>query len=494
MEDFSTVQSISVNRANVVVILGMTLAAVAVGAGVTMSPVLLLVPPVVALFVICTNRVGIEATFVAFAVFAFSLPTFLEGFSAAASYLTLVATFGLLGLAVLNMRHIRVAAFIRVSVVLALATSVIFLLINLAYRSRGYAITGWVSLVLPIAAVLAAAGSFTALRDRSPEKYNRAIRFVMVVLFVGFGGNAFLGLKQVFIGYTPYELGRVLESGSTYLVGGLVRPIGGYGSSQTYGLFMGTLAPFVLFYSTSLPRRWRGLALALAVIGLVGLVLSLLRGSMYGGLIAIALGLLMPANKYMRKGHRRARLVIPSVFLLIAGLAYWQSESPRWAASVDRLTSVFGLQSDTSFNDRANRTLPRAIAAFGDNLLGLGGGASGPVSQSNPTEAPLGALTTDNGYLNLGIQFGIIGLLAVLVSMIGVLVYLLRSPSVLSRSASLILVALLIAMVFGGYWNLAGPMAIAGILVGIGLADAVRVRAETKPVDFESPPQDEALV
>ncbi|WP_199253938.1 O-antigen ligase family protein [Mycolicibacterium mengxianglii] len=439
----------------------------------TISPLLVAVPLVGIALYVCASTVGLEAAFIGFAVVSFSIPTFLEGFSSAAAYLTLVSTFGLLAIAILNFRHIRVGTAARVGIGIALAVSVLFLLLNVV-SAFSYAITGWVSLTLPVAAAAAGAGTFTALRHQSPERYSRAVKFILAALFVGIAANAALGLKQAFFGYTPYELDSVLASGATYIVGGQVRPIGGYGSSQAYGLYMALLVPFLLFYAASLEKHWRTIANVLGVVGLVGLMLSLLRGSMVGGLAAIAVGLLLPANAMVQTSLRRARWTVPLVLVGLGAVAITQSDNPRWSAAVDRLISIFNLSSDTSYNARVSTTFPRALAAFENNIWGLGGGASGPVSQTYPDAAPLGPLTTDNGYLNLGIQLGIVGGVFLFSGVLAILFMLLKDVSPLARSSALIIVALLVAMVFGGYWNLAGPMAVASIMVGLGIADSRR--------------------
>lgn len=441
------------------------------GAAATVVPLLTVVPVAAIIFYLCASKVGWEAAFIGFAVVSFSIPTFLEGFSGAASYLTLISTFGLLAIAILNCRFIRLGTAARVGFGIALGVSAFFLLLNLV-TDFSYATTGWISLILPIAAAAAAAGTFTCLRDQTPEKYSAALKFVLIALFLGVAINAALGLRQAFFGYTPYELDSVLASGATYLVDGQVRPIGGYGSSQAYGLYMALLVPFLLFYSVSLRKHWKTVALILGVAGLIGLVLSLLRGTMFGGLAAIAIGLLLPVNNQARASIRSARWTIPLVLVGLVIVAATQSDNRRWSAAIDRLTSIFDLATDTSFNARVSTTFPRALAAFENNIWGLGGGASGPVSQAYPDAAPLGPLTTDNGYLNLGIQLGIVGGVFLLVGILAVASMLLKNASALARSSSLIIVALLIAMVFGGYWNLAGPMAIAGIMVGLGIADS----------------------
>jgi O-antigen ligase len=449
------------------------------GAAVTVFPLLVVVPFAALALYVCAARVGLDVALIGFAIVSFSIPTFLEGFSGAAAYLTLVATSVLFVIAILNFRHIDVNTSVRIGIGIAIAVSVFFLILNIA-TNFSYATTGWISLILPLAAGAAAAGTFSALRDRSPERYTAGVKFVLVALLVGIAVNAILGLKQAFLGYTPYELDSVLASGATYMVDGQVRPIGGYGSSQAYGLYMALTVPFLLFYAVSLRKKWRTIALILGIMGLVGLILSLLRGTMFGGLVAIAVGLLLPANAYARASMRSARWTIPLVLVGLAIAATTQSNNPRWSAAIDRLMSIFDLEGDISYNARVSTTFPRALAAFQNHIWGLGGGASGPVSQSYPDAAPLGPLTTDNGYLNLGIQFGIVGGLFLLGGMIAILIMLLKSRSALARSSGLIIVALLIAMVFGGYWNLAGPMAVAGIVVGLGIADS-RAKA-TEPI------------
>lgn len=439
------------------------------GAAATVTPIIVVVPIAVMVAYSFAAAIGLEAAFLCFAIVAFSLPGFNERITPAVAPLTLLATFGLIVIAALRMNDLRVTPIVRVSMGIALAVSIFFAFLNMRI-SVSYAVTGWVSLVLPVAAAAAAAGSFTALRRDRPERFRQAVQVVLILLVFVVAINAILGLKQAFFGYTARELSSVLATASTYLVDGEVRPIGGYDSNQAYGLYMALLVPFVIFVSGSLGRKWRTFALVVGSLALVALVLSLLRGAALGGLVALMVGVFLPTNSHVRKLALRPRIAVPVILVLIGVVAYTQSDNPRWSAATSRLVSIFSLTGDDSYNSRLGETLPRAIAAFLENIWGLGGGASGPVSQAYSSVAPLGAMTTDNGYLNLGIQLGIVGGGALLVGLLVVAWQLLNSAAVIARSAGLIVVSLFVAMLFGGYWNLAGPMAIAGILVGVGLA------------------------
>jgi O-antigen ligase len=97
------------------------------------------------------------------------------------------------------------------------------------------------------------------------------------------------------------------------------------------------------------------------------------------------------------------------------------------------------------------------------------------VSQTRSSEAPLGRVVTDSGYLQVAVQLGLPGLflfIAMLLSMARDLVWRASAGSPLAAGALGALVALMIAMLGGGYWGLTAPASIFAVVVGLALREA----------------------
>lgn len=450
-------------------------AGTAVGAAV--YPPIAFLPLIVVALVLLVQRFGLEPAVLAIAVLVMSVPNVIEIVRPELSVLTQVVSFGVVAISVIRTSRVQAPFWPRLLIAVVVAVSVIFLMLNIP-RGIAYASNGWIALVLPVLSTVAAAGSLAAVRT---ARYASARNLILVAFVIGVAVNIVLGLRQSFFGFTAAEVASTIATGSTYLVGDEIRLIGGYASGQAYGLYMSVAAPFLLSMGLTMPSgRWRRVVLIIAALAFVTLVLTLFRGPLIAGWVAAVLGIVLPGHRRHRRRLATAAILAPFVVLVGFFAANALVPGARWAATVDRVSSIFDLSGDDSYNSRVGTTLPRAIAAFTDHIFGLGGGAAGPVSQAFPEIAPLGPLNPDNGYLNLGIQLGILGAIPLLIALALTCARLLTSNSGLARASALVIFAVGIIMLFGSYWNLIGPMLIAGVLVGLGVADDRRTSNEVE--------------
>jgi len=441
------------------------------GATSVFSPLPLVAAVGLAGFLALSTKTGIDTASLTAAILIFSMTGFASRLGSLGNLLTTGAAVLVVAVFAARIQNIKVDASARIGFGIFITVGLIFLVINFT-RNAEYAVLGWISLVMPVIAFCAAVGTLARIYE-DPARYQRSKNVLLSAMLFGVLVNIALGMRQAFFGLTGVEVATVVSNGSTYLVGQQERSIGAFESSQTYGLFMALVAPFLLFYAFEY-RGWRRSTLfALGVLATAAVYLSLLRGAVFGVFAAIVIGLIIPSG-----ARKSAKVWIALTFSTVAFAAFFLVESSsgneRWSAAKDRVLSIFDLSNDTSFNARSSETLPIAIAAFRENIWGLGGGAAGPISERFPSVAPLGTIVTDNGYLNLGIQLGLIGFFGLAVCFVYLIRTLWRGSSNLSRGSLLILVALLTAMFFSGYWNLTGPMVIGATLVAVGFVERSR--------------------
>jgi O-antigen ligase len=255
--------------------------------------------------------------------------------------------------------------------------------------------------------------------------------------------------------------------------------MGTFATNQDFGVFTACLAPALLALGLN-AKSHRRLFLLLTASVYVVTLLSLTRTALIASLVAgLAVLLLWGRERVMR----RIATVLAAVGI-VGGLGLWglsQIDNARIQDSLTRAGTLFDLDGDTSFTARVWSTLPRGIAAFSANPWGSGSGAAGPVSRSFPTLAPFGPLTTDNGYLLIGIQTGVFGLLAFVLMLVSVLVWLARSRLALPRAGAAVITALLVALMLAGYWGLLAPMALVASVIGLALASRSRETAAVRP-------------
>lgn len=348
-------------------------------------------------------------------------------------------------------------------------------------RPVDFVTRGWISLVSPIFIALAVA--FAVCHSTGGAQKSRA--FIVALIGLVVVANVAVGLRQALFSLSAAEIASAQQSESTYLVGDEIRLMGMFATNQDFALFGCCIAPALLALGLSRIPSSKWFLLLSALLYLV-ILLSLTRASLFSSVIAGVLVFLAWGRGSL---GRRVTLTV-CTGLVVAGAAGLVTNSfsgiPRVQAAIDRASTFLNLGQDESFTTRQFRTLPRALEVFSENPWGLGAGAAGPVSQSFPTEAPLGTLTTDNGYLLVGLQTGMFGLLAFIGLLVAVAVWLGRSGTPFGRAGSAAVVALLVAMSLAGYWSLLAPMGIVAGVVGLGIGSLQRDSLSTEPDEIMS--------
>jgi O-Antigen ligase len=319
------------------------------------------------------------------------------------------------------------------------------------YLSSQYGALGIRALIVPLVTGL-------CIAEVCRRRQNLVV--VLVSLFVGFAFNAIVAARQLLFGYTGAEEQSFALNDSTYLVGDQLRTLGALVSNQDFGLYIGFMTVFILSCLIYARQRWQVLTLSVLYVASLSLLLSsLLRGV----LVAAAV-----ASLYLLFTFRRRLAVLfwPGVLLTSGAVAMWAAMSAfpagqqRFDATLARASSLFQLQGDRSYLQRTGDTLPAAWHAFSAHPLGLGPGSAGPISQAFSSQAPLGRVIPDNGFLLIGIQLGIVGL--------GILAWVLarfvrqlwvsrKGNDFWSNAGVALIIYWVVAMLTGGYWSLAGP-------------------------------------
>lgn len=362
----------------------------------------------------------------------------------------------------------------RFGLILFVLGSILFAVPS-AGNSPEYAARGVLSLVFPIFAGLA--GTYTwGSAAPGARKAMSAVAALVVAM------NSFWAIRQSLFGLTGAEMARVLDSESTYLVGEQIRSMGLFATNQDFGLFCACLVPAGFFLAMSLPpgaTGRRAVGLVSALLG-IALVLSLTRTALLAAAVGTIAGTL-----FLGRGGFSTRALRTLVLLGGGGgLALWAAVSfggTKVQAALARASTILDLGSDRSYNARLDVVLPRALDALKERLWGWGPGSAGTVSQQFQDDAPLGVLTTDNGYLMIAIQIGVAGVTLFVLILVAAMVGLGHSLAIEARAGAVALVSLLTAMVSAQYWSLLAPMGVVAAVVGVAAASRSQVPHRGEP-------------
>jgi O-antigen ligase len=256
---------------------------------------------------------------------------------------------------------------------------------------------------------------------------DRAVRRVLVALFLAGAAQALWGVVQFGLGIGP----------PAFAIGGFMRAYGNFGQPNPFAGYLGTILPLALAMSlVPHPGRFRAVAVLALGMTALGILLSFSRGAWLG--MAISVGVMLLAWS-----ERARRLVPPMVVMLLVVivLGMFGALPPVLANRITSVTDNFGVfdvrtVTLTSENFAVVERMAHwqaGWAIFVDHpILGVGPGnypAVYPNYYIPPWEAPLGH--AHNYYLNMAAEAGVIGLVALLVVLIVAmrgLVRRLRSP------------------------------------------------------------------
>ena len=360
------------------------------------------------------------------------------------------------------------------------------------FRSADFAFRSWTALNLPWAALVS--GIFAVTHAPARIGVDRSRKILLAVIILGLAVNAVYAIRQAFVGLTPAEIQMSTEGVSTYRVGLDIRLSGAQRGNQDFALLMGCMAPALLCLAL-LARRWRVILWALTASLYLATFVSLTRTAVIASVAATVLVLALNPRASVT---RRAQGFLG---LLAGGLVTWWllglvDQSNRLGASFRRTATLFDLGGDRSFDDRVTSTLPYAWSVFESQPLGAGPGAAGPVSQLYPEFAPFGTVTSDNGYLMIAIQLGIIGVAAFVAALVGILAMLLarRQKCLTALPGAASIAALLVGMTLAGYWSLLAPISLIFVFVGVCSSPFARSSIESSSEPAGTPAADGLLL
>jgi O-antigen ligase len=277
--------------------------------------------------------------------------------------------------------------------------------------------------------------------------------------------SVLLAARQVATGLNPDELSSVLETGSTYIVGGSVRLIGASSSGQEFAYTLMALAVATLLLALETSRK----SLWIVAAGVTFMqVVSLQRSSLIGTAVAFGIAYVV----HLRRSEQRVPKVlavgaslsclIVVVALVAPSIGTIDDSDSHLRVAAARAASVGSGGSDFALQERVSRVWPEGLGmAVERPFLGHGPGAVGPVSARFPDAAPRGEFHPDNLLIFILIQFGALGLMvAIWVS--ARLAFCYGRPTL-----SLVpLAALFAAGMFGSYIALTPGTVAVGLLMG----------------------------
>lgn len=296
-----------------------------------------------------------------------------------------------------------------------------------------------------------------------------ARRGTVALLVIGLCVSLYAAVRVV-VGPALVEILLANSSGGTNTYGGSLRAIGSFSSAVGLTSYLLPVAFFALVVGLLVPRL-RLLAWAVAGLSVVGLGASFARGPIYGIAIALActLAVLLAAGDISRR-HKAGAVALSVVSLAAAGgaVALLGSDSPELRARSAGIVNPIG---DPSFSDRWE-AWSRAVDDVARRPFGSGVGTVGSSS------TPAGKLvrTTDNSFLKVFVDQGIVGGLLFFVGIVGTAFILLRRLARLRGEARAIGLAAVTAFIAflglcltGEYVEAPGKV-IAWTLLGIGFA------------------------
>lgn len=300
-------------------------------------------------------------------------------------------------------------------------------------------------------------------------------RAVQVIAAVG-TATACYGLYQVFVGFPPFELQYLAESGrrvAALSVGSAIRPFSSFTSASEFALYLGCAA--VAIYSRGLPGRV--ISASASVLVLAALVLESARAA----LVLTVLALAFVATR--RRVSRAPISLIVMAATVAATVAFAQVYSAGVSTGNKDIDDLLDHQLQglaDPFNSEKSTLVPH-LQLLVEGLttpfrypLGVGTGAV--TTASGRFGGSLGGAETDLG--NVALSLGFPGLLAFICLLFGVVA---TTRRVLRRGpARTDLFAVGILIVTAGQWLNGGNYAVAVLpWLALGYLDARDKRQAT---------------
>ncbi|MFP3461282.1 hypothetical protein R5O87_10570 [Arthrobacter globiformis] len=302
----------------------------------------------------------------------------------------------------------------------------------------------------------------------------RRLRTLVLVVLLS---NMMVALVQAVVGLNAVEMQALVEAGASYQVESQTRLLGLQATGQELSMLAGS--GFVWACAVVVSRGFRRTGALVWTLGILSAVVTLVvlqRSALVGAFAAMAVVIFSMGSATFRgrrgASARRFGVVVGAALVSISVLAVVAPD--RVDLALSRFATLFGLSTDYSFSVRQDTTLPVALRLIGEQPLGYGLGASGPVAAryapAGPlADFPLGGIAADNGYLYMALQVGIPGLILFGIFLLswaicGSFVELAPRDRLAPRAVVTYLGAIMIS---GSFWGLTGSMAVVVILASI---------------------------
>jgi hypothetical protein len=225
---------------------------------------------------------------------------------------------------------------------------------------------------------------------------------------------------RVVLGPADAEHAFAISVPTVTMYGEAVRAIGSFSSAIGLSSFLAPVAVFAFVLGSLMPRR-RALAWTVAGLAVVGLIGSYSRASLFGVAFGVAGGLalvLLAGDMTARRKLAAAALVTAVLAGTYGGVLLASQASPELR---ERAQGMLHPLSDESVRLRFE-TWERSLDEVAAEPLGQGVGAVGAAS--SPTR--LGVKTTDNSFLKVLVEQGVIGFALFALGMLGAVVAVAR--------------------------------------------------------------------
>ena len=337
----------------------------------------------------------------------------------------------------------------------------------------GIAVTGVVAMSPDLAATINGF-RLTGLYLLAPIvgwRFRHDQRWLLRAVVVTSAPSVLLGLRQAVLGLTVAEQAQVTTAGATFQVEDQVRLIGASATGQelSYLLVLLTAVACAGSLRPTAGRRWPW-------TGYLGVVLLLQLVALQRSALVASMLVVVASFWWFLRGRRwtvLAGAVLAAPALVLVALTGLSLTGDRTETALSRALSVFSLGSDASIGMRTADVWPAAVEAIRARpFTGWGPGSAGAPTVADPSGAPLGEMITDNLFLHVGVQYGLLVAVAVLVVLALLARDGVRAPAsaVAARAGGVGVVGLLVAGTVGSYlsiFDVSGPLL---ILAGTAIA------------------------
>lgn len=246
-----------------------------------------------------------------------------------------------------------------------------------------------------------------------------AQRAVGALLSLGLAVGLYASVR-VLVGAAPAEIAHATDTDATTFYGTKVRAVGSFSGAVGLDSFLVPLALFALVVGLLVPRH-RLLAWTLAALSVAPIGASYARAPLLAIAVALASMLVVHLSTPAAPGRRRLAIVAGAAVALAATYVAIYLASRGTPLLRERAHGILHPFGDTSMRERFNGW-SHALDRVADRPLGHGVGTQG----SSAGRYGLAARTSDNSFLKVLIDQGVLAGVAFLGGLVGVIVAIAR--------------------------------------------------------------------